>query len=114
MDPAELMTVSEVARMLRLSEAAVYGLCKSGQLAHHRLGQGRSAIRIDRADVLAYLQQSRREATPGAGSPPSSDRTSRGASPAAGGFKHLRLDRLLGGQPPGDEPSSGRGDRNAR
>jgi excisionase family DNA binding protein len=50
MDEVEvgLLTVSEVARLLRLSVAAVYALCRSNQLVHHRLGSGRSAIRIRR------------------------------------------------------------------
>jgi hypothetical protein len=33
----------------------VYALCKAGTLPHHRLGQGRGTIRIDRQDLLAYV-----------------------------------------------------------
>jgi excisionase family DNA binding protein len=108
----DLMTVPEVARLLRLSDAAVYALCRSGQLPHHRLGQGKSAIRINKADVVAYLQGSKRGATP-ASSPLSSTTNTKRQLPSAGGFKHLHVDQLLGGQPPADGPSSDRGARNA-
>jgi excisionase family DNA binding protein len=110
----DLLTVPEVAGLLRLSDAAVYGLCRSGLLPHHRLGQGRSAIRISRADVLAYLQQCRRGAAPQAGGPPPSPGGGKGAPPPAGGFRHLRVDRLLGAPPPEDGPPSGRGGRSVR
>ncbi len=114
MEPIDLLTVREVAGLLRLSEAAVYGLCKSGRLPHHRLGQGRSAIRIDRADVLAYLRGSKEgaAASPAGPLPPSPG--ARSGSPPAGGFKHLRVDRLLGAPPPAGAPSSDRGGCNAR
>src|SRR4051794_35781443 len=58
-----LLTVHEAADLLRLSDAAVYALCKAGQLPHYRLGKGKGAIRINEGDLLAYLQQSKQGAT---------------------------------------------------
>jgi excisionase family DNA binding protein len=113
MDELNLLTVREVARLLRLSAAAVYGLCKSGRLPHHRLGEGGSAIRIDRADVLAYLRQSKEGAAPSPVGPSPSSSRSKAGLPPVGGFKHLRVDHLLGGRPHVNAPSSDRGGRNA-
>ena len=116
MDEVEvsLLTVSEAARLLRLSAAAVYALCKTGELPHHRLGSGRGAIRISRADVLAYLDRTKQGAADAAGCPPPPPAGGKPLLPPAGGIKHLRLDRLLGAPPPGGGPPSGRGDCNAR
>jgi excisionase family DNA binding protein len=115
----DLLTVKEAADLLKLSAGAVYALCKSGTLPHHRLGQGRGAIRIDRQDLLAYVEACRT----GTGAAP----VTRGGVPQpvpetpapkgrlpVGGFKHLRVDRLLGGQPPADGPSFDRGESSAR
>jgi excisionase family DNA binding protein len=95
----DLLTVSKAAELLKLSAGAVYALCKSGALPHHRLGAGRGTIRIDRADLLAYLAACKHGAAPNE-SGPMRPRTpaalpSRATPPM--GFKHLRLDRLLGG-----------------
>jgi excisionase family DNA binding protein len=114
MDELDLLTVTEVAVLLRLSPAAVYALCRSGQLPHHRLGQGKSAIRINKADVVVYLLGSKRGATPPASNSPSSQADSKPPLPSAGGFRHLRVNQLLAGQPLGDEPPSDRDDHNVR
>jgi excisionase family DNA binding protein len=113
MDEVEvgLLTVSEAARLLRLSAAAVYALCKTAELPHHRMGSGRSAIRISRVDILAYLARTKQGAAPDGGPPPA-PAGGKGGLPPAGGFKHLRVDRLLGTPPRGGEPPSGRGGRN--
>jgi excisionase family DNA binding protein len=113
----DLLTVKEAADLLKLSAGAVYALCKSGTLPHHRLGQGRAAIRIDRQDLLRYVEACKTGATPAVrGDSPSlapKTPTLNGPLPA-GGFKHLRVDRLLGRQRPADGPLSGRGDRSDR
>ena len=115
MEEVDLMTVREVSRLLRLSDGAVYALCKSGRLPHHRLGHGKGAIRISRSDVLAYLRQCKEGAAlPPVNGPPVVSPAPKGQLPSVGGFKHLRLDRLLGGQPPADAPSSDRGGCSAR
>lgn len=54
-DPAaEVMTVGETARALRLSEKSVYALVRSGDLPSIRVGAGRR-IRIPTAAVRALL-----------------------------------------------------------
>ena len=54
---AELRTVAEAAAQMRLSEGAVYDLCRSRQLPHLRLGGGRGAIRINQDDIDRYVAQ---------------------------------------------------------
>src|ERR1700720_2974357 len=48
-----LLTVREVASLLRVCRATVYSLCERGQLAHARVG---ASIRIQLADVEFLLQ----------------------------------------------------------
>lgn len=48
------VTVSEVARQLRVSNMTVYRLVKSGELAAIRVGRG---YRILEDDVRKYLEQ---------------------------------------------------------
>ncbi|MDQ3940935.1 MAG: helix-turn-helix domain-containing protein [Actinomycetota bacterium] len=50
----QFLTVSEVARHLRVSNMTVYRLVNSGQLAAVRVGRG---YRIRRDDVRKYLEQ---------------------------------------------------------
>lgn len=54
MSNADLKTVPEAASQLRLSDGAVYELCRAGKLRHLRLGNGSGAIRIDQEDIDAY------------------------------------------------------------
>lgn len=49
-----LLTVSEVARLMRVSNMTVYRLIKSGQLAAIRVGKN---FRIRRRDVGRYLDE---------------------------------------------------------
>jgi excisionase family DNA binding protein len=51
---AELMTVSEVASMMRVSNMTVYRLIKGGDLGAVRVGKN---YRIRKNDVLAYLMR---------------------------------------------------------
>ncbi len=113
----DLLTVKEAANLLKLSRGAVYALCKAGTLPHHRLGLGRGAVRIDRKDLIAYVEACKTGTTPVRGSGPSLPPTGSSAAQKrlpAGGFKHLRVDRLLAELPPADDPSSDQGGRNAR
>lgn len=113
-----LLTVKEAAALVKLSIGAVYALCNSGTLPHHRLGQGRGAIRIDRQDLLRYVEECRVGAAPRkrSGSPAGSLGTASSA-PApklpTPGFKHLRVDGLLAPPRPGDGPTSDRGGRSS-
>jgi excisionase family DNA binding protein len=52
----KLLTVRQVAKVLGMCPATVYGLCERGELAHYRV---RHAIRVDPMDVKAMLQRSR-------------------------------------------------------
>lgn len=56
-----MMTVREVAARLRVSLSSVYLLVDGGRLAHHRVGARSGAIRIDEADLTAYLADCRKE-----------------------------------------------------
>lgn len=111
----DLVTVKEAAKLLSLSLGAVYALCKAGRLPHVRLGESNGAIRIDRRDLLAYVESCK--AGTAVGSKPLATSTAE-PQPArrplpSGGFKHLKVDRLLSGLRREDGPASGRGDRSA-
>lgn len=56
-----LLTVREVAQMLRVSTNCVYDLVAKGKLCCYRVGVGRGAIRVRQEDVSAYLAGCRRE-----------------------------------------------------
>jgi excisionase family DNA binding protein len=58
---SQLLTVRQVAARLCLSASAVYQLIESRQLAHHRLGSHKGAIRVSEADLTAYLATCREE-----------------------------------------------------
>jgi len=51
---APLLTVREVASLLRVSTRTVYALCEDGRLAHARV---RNAIRIPAAAVAAFVKR---------------------------------------------------------
>ena len=57
----QLLTVREVARMLRVSPSLVYQLVETRKLACHRIGSTRGAIRIAAADVRNYLLECRHD-----------------------------------------------------
>lgn len=56
-DSREFLTVTEVARLLRCSEPTVRRRIADGQLPAVKLSKGRSAIRIDAAELEAWLYQ---------------------------------------------------------
>lgn len=76
-----LLTVKNVAERLNISPSCVYQLVESGQLAHHRIGLGRGAIRVTEDDLTNYLDQVRHHA--------SGDRPREKASRPK--LKHLKL-----------------------
>jgi excisionase family DNA binding protein len=49
---ARPLKVGEAAKMLQVSADAVYSLCETGKLKHHRIGNGRGTIRILPADLI--------------------------------------------------------------
>jgi excisionase family DNA binding protein len=55
----KLLTVAEAATLLRLSESAVYRMLDEGSLPGFRIGPRSGGVRIDEADVLAYLESHR-------------------------------------------------------
>ena len=58
-DQPPLLTVREVAEMLRVSPSLVYQLVEARKLACHRIGSRQGAIRISVADVDDYLSECR-------------------------------------------------------
>ena len=54
-----MLTVSQVAEKLNVSESNVYALIAAGHLACHRIGVGRGTIRISTEDLDAYLASCR-------------------------------------------------------
>jgi excisionase family DNA binding protein len=60
-DQRPLLTVREVAEILRVSPSLVYQLVEAQQLACHRIGSRKGAIRIAPADVDDYLARCRNE-----------------------------------------------------
>jgi len=57
--PDELpLTVVEAARAMKVSKDAVYDLCDSGKLRHHRIGSGRGTIRIMPRDIDDFRRSS--------------------------------------------------------
>ena len=51
----EILTISEVAEMLRVSEGHVYSLMRAGELPVIR--RGKRFTRIRRSDLMAYLDE---------------------------------------------------------
>lgn len=63
----KLLTVREVAEVLCMSPATVYGLCQARRLRHERYGLGRGTIRIPAEAVDEYRESvtvSREEVPP--------------------------------------------------
>jgi excisionase family DNA binding protein len=59
--PLELLTVAEVAAVLRVSRATAYRLIEAGELPAHRVG---GSIRIDKAELLSSVLTTRVEENP--------------------------------------------------
>ncbi len=60
-DEPRLLTVREVAELLRVSPSMVYQLVEGRKLACHRIGGGRGAIRVSTTDIQQYLAACRYE-----------------------------------------------------
>src|SRR5262245_27133831 len=54
--PMPLLTIKQAAERLNVCPATVYDLCAQRKLAHHRVGVGRGTIRIDEADLAAFME----------------------------------------------------------
>lgn len=59
------MTVPEAAKLLGIKPSTVYALCAARRLAHARYGLGKGTIRIEPADLDAYIRASRVEVARG-------------------------------------------------
>src|SRR4051812_12544788 len=81
-----LVTVKVAARILRASKSTVYNLCQSGELPTIAVGL-KKGLRIDVADLEAFLARRRRDDGPAAG-------TTRPPPQPAGGFTMLDGERL--------------------
>jgi excisionase family DNA binding protein len=57
----EMLTVQDVALILKVSNSLVYDLIASGKIACHRIGNGRGAIRVRRDDLEQYINRCRVE-----------------------------------------------------
>jgi len=58
----ELLTIDEVARLLKVHRSHVFRLMKEGELSVVR--RGRRYTRILRSDLRAFVQKHRKEAAP--------------------------------------------------
>jgi excisionase family DNA binding protein len=59
------MTVIEAAKLLEVQPSTVYALCAARRLGHSRYGLGKGTIRIEPADLDAYMRSARIEADAG-------------------------------------------------
>jgi excisionase family DNA binding protein len=55
----EFLTVAETANLLRCSEPTVRRRIRAGEIPAVKLGEGRSAIRIDAGELAYWLYQRR-------------------------------------------------------
>lgn len=56
----ELLTKAEAAELLTVTEDTLDRLIRGGQLTAYRIGKG--IIRLDRADVISYMESRRQRA----------------------------------------------------
>lgn len=78
----KLLTVAEVAQLLRLSPATIYALVRRGQLTACRIGVGRGVIRIEENELDRYL---------GRNAPLTFTATQQKRTPTRVRLKHIRL-----------------------
>jgi excisionase family DNA binding protein len=55
----DLLTINDVAAILKVSKSLVYGMIASGKIACHRIGNGRGAVRVRRDDLEHFINQCR-------------------------------------------------------
>lgn len=58
-DPNRLLTVSEVAKLLRFSEAQVYDMLNKRLLLGFRIGAGAGSWRVQKSDLDEYIVEQR-------------------------------------------------------
>jgi excisionase family DNA binding protein len=61
-DPNRLLTVSEVAKLLRFSEAQVYDMLNKKLLLGFRIGAGAGSWRVQKSDLEEYVASQRARA----------------------------------------------------
>lgn len=86
----EFLTVKQTAKYLNVSQGCIYRLCITKKLSHYKFGEGRGAIRINRAELLEFVQRCRieeREAISHC-----EDRPRRAIKNSKYVYKHLRLE----------------------
>jgi excisionase family DNA binding protein len=83
-----MLTVRECSERLGLSRSFVYQEIRQGRLRHHLFG--RRAIRIDQADLQAYIEEHRSAI----GTPHQMNRTPQ-ALKRKQQFKHVTVNRAL-------------------
>jgi excisionase family DNA binding protein len=54
-----VLTVKQIAERLSLSASQVYALCATGRLPHHRMGNGKGAIRVSEEQLAEFLEATR-------------------------------------------------------
>lgn len=79
----QLLTVTDVQQRLNVSRACVYSLIAEGKLPCVRIGVGRGTIRVDEAELEAFVEKCRTVPTP-----------SRKPSQGHDEFRHLNVQRL--------------------
>jgi excisionase family DNA binding protein len=72
-----MLTVREVAALLKVAPSTVYALASGGRLISHRIGLGRGAIRFAEDDVTDFLRSSRTESREEVGESPTRRRLQR-------------------------------------
>lgn len=77
--PDDLLTIAEVAAILKLSTSAVYALANSGELESFRIGASRGRVRVRRAAIAAHLNAGKQRKT----------------EPAMHGSRSVRISRQL-------------------
>lgn len=55
----DFLTVKQTAKYLNVSAGCIYRLCISGKMTHYKFGDGQGAIRINRTELLEFIQRCR-------------------------------------------------------
>ena len=59
-----MLTVTDVAQWLSVSNSLVYQLVEAGKLPVYRIGNGRGAIRFQPQDISDYIESCRNDPVP--------------------------------------------------
>lgn len=52
----ELLTVAELAKLMKLSQSWIYGEVEAGRIPYKRLGKSSRTVRFDRAEIRKWLK----------------------------------------------------------